>query len=413
MFVIDTNSKSSLLASKVSSTSSSNVTPLVSFSDLLKASRSDKDIKDNALILSLSSDKSDKKIEDKNSSLLSLLHGENLPKDNQVSNFVDLKSLIDTAKKSLKSKILSSGEYKKSQIKKLPKSLKGLISLAKTFHIDISKIKLEDLNVSNKVQVKEKPTVSTKLTSKELVLQHTTEELVQNKPKQKIQKDKVDKGLKLLLSKHKNEDSNVKLTSDFSVASAKVIAPKLFSSLTKHQDVKLETLLHSSNKKIKTEDIDTKTDTINIQKHDNLGVKIHEAKQMVKYLSSDVKNAINDYKSPFTRLKIQLNPQKLGKLDVTIVQRGKDLHVNLSSNNVAINTLALNANDLKVQLNNNGINNATLNFNNNSQSDNTSAGQQQQRQNQQHANKEYKHFEKEEKNEEIINSLEIIVPHYV
>ena len=92
---------------------------------------------------------------------------------------------------------------------------------------------------------------------------------------------------------------------------------------------------------------------------------------MVKYLSQDVKSAINDYKSPFTRVQVQLHPQKLGEIDLTVVQRGKNLHINLSSNNAAVNTLAMNANDLKVQLNNNGINNASLNFNSNPQGDNS------------------------------------------
>ena len=134
---------------------------------------------------------------------------------------------------------------------------------------------------------------------------------------------------------------------------------------------------------------------------------------MVKYLSHDIKTAIEDYKSPFTRVKVQLNPQKLGEVDLTIVQRGKNLHINLSSNNAAINTLAMNANDLKVQLNNSGINNATLNFNSNAQSDNSQAGQQEhQRQQQQRADEEYNYFESQEGNEEVLSSLEIIVPHY-
>ncbi|MCW8838374.1 MAG: flagellar hook-length control protein FliK, partial [Thiovulaceae bacterium] len=78
-----------------------------------------------------------------------------------------------------------------------------------------------------------------------------------------------------------------------------------------------------------------------------------------------------------------------------------------SSNNVAINALAMNANDLKVQLNNSGIQNATLNFNGEQQ-------QSSQQQNQQ-ARQEYRmlqEFDSEDKNEEILSSLEIVVPSY-
>ena len=133
---------------------------------------------------------------------------------------------------------------------------------------------------------------------------------------------------------------------------------------------------------------------------------------MVKYLSQDVKTAIEDYKSPFTRVKVQLNPQKLGDVDLTIVQRGKNLHVSLSSNNAAINTLSMNANELRAQLTNNGINNATLNFNN-QDSNNSQAGQQEQhRQREQQAQDEYNYFDNEEQSEEILSSLEIVVPNY-
>jgi len=82
-----------------------------------------------------------------------------------------------------------------------------------------------------------------------------------------------------------------------------------------------------------------------------------------------------------------------------------------------MNTLAMNAHDLKLQLQNSGINNASLNFSNNAQgaeAANSGQAQQQQQQNRQQAQNEYNYFENnnEEKNEEIISSLEIIVPHY-
>ena len=200
--------------------------------------------------------------------------------------------------------------------------------------------------------------------------------------------------------------SSTSFTADFSVATAKVIAPTATTDVTKN----LEKLLHgeSSNSDGQT---NSKLDGLSL-KSDSLEVKLNEAKQMIKYLSQDIKNAIEDYKSPFTRVKLQLNPQKLGEVDLTIVQRGKNLHVNISSNNVAINTLSMNANELRAQLNNSGINNASLNFNNSSGGEQQAANQQQNRQNERRANEEYSYFENEDKNEEILSSLEIVVPHY-
>ena len=222
-------------------------------------------------------------------------------------------------------------------------------------------------------------------------------------------KKRADETLKLLLQGEKTakKEGSV-LTSDFSVATAKVIAPHAKSETAKT----LESLLKADSSD--DEGTASKTDGLQVAKADSFEVKLNEAKQMLKYLSQDVKQAIDNYKAPFTRVKVQLNPQKLGEVELTVVQRGKNLHVNLSSNNAAINTLAMNANDLKVQLQNSGIQNASLNFNTNSQGGEAANGggaqhQQQQRQN---AQDEYAYFEQEEQKEELLSSLEIVVPNY-
>lgn len=417
----------------------------------------------------------------------------------------DLKVVIKKAKEYLKEKIEASPEYIKSQAKELPKTLKGLATLAKSFGIEVSKITLEnvqaktavvfdtDTDVLKKVkqdvksevsvqikepvkvqtkaeiksevpaqmkeqvkiqtkaeikseapiQIKEQVKVQTKaeLKNDEINLkeqakietqlkdipkeikstplfkaqtqkEHTTEQIVQTKivaQEHKTPKEKADDTLKLLLRGEKVVKSDTKLTADFSVATAKVIAPQATSEVQKG----LETLLKGDRGGTALDTPDAKLDGLTAPKADSFEVKLNEAKQMIKYLSQDVKTAIEDYKSPFTRVKVQLNPQKLGEIDLTIVQRGKNLHINLSSNHTAINTLAMNANDLKAQLSSNGINNATLNFNNNSQGEqNSNAGQQNQQQHRQKADEEYNYFENQETNEEVLNSLEIVVTRY-
>ena len=101
----------------------------------------------------------------------------------------------------------------------------------------------------------------------------------------------------------------------------------------------------------------------------------------------------------------------MGEIDLTVVQRGKNIHVNLTSNNTAINTLSMNVNDLKTQLTNNGIQNASFNFSDSSQN-NEQNSQQRNRQNERQANEEYNYFDNEEQNEEILSSLEIVVQNY-
>ena len=412
----------------------------LSFSQLLKGVKlqgTNKEILNGVFVLSL--DKNTKEIPEtklskavnKTDTLLSLLKNDKEPlmlnpELTKALTPKDLKVLIKNAKEYLKEKIQKSPEYIKSQAKELPKTLKGLVTLAKNFGIDVNKITLENVQTKNllntPVEHKEQAKIDTQLKDipKEIKSaplfkaltqkEHTTEQIVQTKivaKEHKTPKTKANDTLKLLLRGEKVVKSDTRLTADFSVSTAKVIAPVATTEAHKS----LESLLKGDKNSSDTPDV--KLDGLTTLKADSFEVKIGEAKQMIKYLSQDVKTAIENYKSPFTRVKVQLNPQKLGEVDVTIVQRGKNLHINLSSNNTAINTLAMNSNDLKAQLNSNGINNATLNFNNNSQGEqNANAGHQNQQQHRQKANEEYNYFENQESNEEVLNSLEIVVTRY-
>lgn len=276
---------------------------------------------------------------------------------------------------------------------------------------------LNEIKNSDKVAQVQREVKETPLFKAQTISEHTTtEQIVQTKANnllktdQKTSKDKSDETLKLLLSDEKSSIGNSLLAVDFSVAAKSGI------SGTAQENIKtLEELLQGESSVAEQNHTTSKTETLTTHKADSFEVKINEAKQMVRYLSNDIKNAIDEYKSPFTRVKVQLNPQHLGEVDLTVIQRGKNLHVNISSNNTAINALAMNVNELKVQLNNSGINNATLNFSNNSQNSDTNAGTgHQQRQNEQkRAHEEYNYFENEEIGEEILSSLEIIVPRYI
>ena len=414
-----------------SSVSPLNITPpeqkegALSFSALLKGKETtdDKTIQNGALILSLKDEKMP-------------AEAESLELDPKITALMtpkDLKVLIKEAKEFLKNKIVQSQGFKKAEIAALPKTLHGLVRVAKKIGIDISKITLEEVKANvpkanltsverlhvksdakaiksqneQKTAVKNRPLFKAQNVSPEITTQQIVDTKANHLFAQKTQKQKSDDTLKLLLRGEKASKNDTAFTADFSVATAKVIAPHV----TQKTDKSLESLLKKNTKD--TDDVQIKTDGVNVAKADSFEVKLHEAKQMVKYLSQDVKSAINDYKSPFTRVQVQLHPQKLGEIDLTVVQRGKNLHINLSSNNAAINTLAMNANDLKVQLNNNGINNASLNFNSNPQGDNSQAGGQEQHRQQQHrAEEEYNYFDSQEHNEERVSSLEIVVPYY-
>lgn len=144
-------------------------------------------------------------------------------------------------------------------------------------------------------------------------------------------------------------------------------------------------------------------------KADALEVKTKEAVQSMRYFAIDLKEAVENYKPPFTRLTMTLNPEKLGEVEVTLIQRGNNVHVNIQSNNAnSVAFLAHNATELKAQLSHQGITNATMNF---------MSGGENQHQNPQHQHhqnryRSYPSFEELEFSQEALSALELIIPHY-
>ena len=110
---------------------------------------------------------------------------------------------------------------------------------------------------------------------------------------------------------------------------------------------------------------------------------------------------------------MKLNPEKLGEVEVTLVQRGNNVHVNIQSNNTTtVAFLAHNATELKAQLAHQGITNATMNFMSGGENQQQNGAHQQQQEHQQNRYKAYQSFEELELNEEQLSALEIIIPHY-
>ncbi len=337
-----------------------------------------------------------------------------------VSQKQEFKTELTQEQKEFKSEMPKEAVQEKKELKsEMPKELGHEKQKSATAQGEVAtQAQQKELKSDEKVREIPKELKETPLFKAQTPLQHTsTEQIVQvkagnvtQKTEQKAPKERADETLSLLLRGEKASGENASLTADFSVATAKVVAPS-----ASNENKNLEQLLQGDSfSSQQSENQSAKLESIATHKADSLEVKMNEAKQMIRYLSDDVKSAIDDYRSPFTRVKVQLNPQNLGEVDLTVVQRGKNLHVNISSNNTAIQTLSMNINELRVQLNNNGINNATFNFSSGSQGGdaNANAGQQQQ-QNGQKAHQEYNYFENEETHEEVLSSLEIIVPRYI
>ncbi len=83
------------------------------------------------------------------------------------------------------------------------------------------------------------------------------------------------------------------------------------------------------------------------------------------YFSDKLKEALQNYRPPVTKLSLELNPEKLGSVELTIVKRGDNISVQISSNQNALQLFMQNAQEFKNSLSNLGFNDVNLDFKDN------------------------------------------------
>lgn len=339
-------------------------------------------------------------------------------------------SLINKAKEFLKNSITQKAPEYKSDSKELPKTLMGLVELADKVGVNLSEITLSTLDDAQKSLTKELPVA---LASKSVIelKEHTLlSDRVQNAPtllselftetknelKSSKEEEKVSKNPQPLHALLKNlSDSAVSETpkensKEFPLNNSKdTTKPTLLSE-------PLSALLREGNESEKAEskeglkNTNEATKTLHTLKADSLEVKGKEAQQSMRHFAIDLKEAAENYKPPFTRVTMKLNPEKLGEVEVTLVQRGNNVHVNIQSNNASsVAFLAHNATELKAQLAHQGITNATMNFMSGGENQSQNPNQQQQQQNRFQA---YESLQELESAQQELSALEIILPHY-
>lgn len=85
-------------------------------------------------------------------------------------------------------------------------------------------------------------------------------------------------------------------------------------------------------------------------------------KETLQHFSQDLKEAVDQYKAPITKLSITLNPNNLGEVEITLIQRGNNLHINFNSNTNAMNLFIQNQAEFKNSLVNMGFTGLEMNF---------------------------------------------------
>ncbi len=103
----------------------------------------------------------------------------------------------------------------------------------------------------------------------------------------------------------------------------------------------------------------------NAQNTPNSDNKSIAPKEMIKHFTQQLKQEIQEYKPPMSKISMDLFPKELGKVEVVIQKVGKNLKVSVISHNNSLQTFLDNQQDLKNSLNALGFEGVDLSFSQN------------------------------------------------
>ncbi|GHR35935.1 flagellar hook-length control protein FliK [Helicobacter pylori] len=119
----------------------------------------------------------------------------------------------------------------------------------------------------------------------------------------------------------------------------------------------------SENKEKTKESTNSAQSTQNAQASDKASENKSAApKETIKHFTQQLKQEIQEYKPPMSRISMDLFPKELGKVEVIIQKVGKNLKVSVISHNNSLQTFLDNQQDLKNSLNALGFEGVDLSF---------------------------------------------------
>ncbi|RKV59316.1 flagellar hook-length control protein FliK [Helicobacter pylori] len=127
---------------------------------------------------------------------------------------------------------------------------------------------------------------------------------------------------------------------------------------------KEETTKEASDNKEKTKEASNSAQSAqNAQASDKINEnKSVTPKETIKHFTQQLKQEIQEYKPPMSRISMDLFPKELGKVEVVIQKVGKNLKVSVISHNNSLQTFLDNQQDLKNSLNALGFEGVDLSF---------------------------------------------------
>lgn len=167
-------------------------------------------------------------------------------------------------------------------------------------------------------------------------------------------------------------------------------------------------------KNTESKQVQQNTSSINTTQKAQISQRASLARESIKNFAQQIRDEVKNYKPPITRILLELHPQNLGTVELTISKRGKDLVLQVLSNQNAISLFSQNQAELRTNLNQMGFENVDMSFS----TPQDSGGEQNARQDSQSSqdfaqNTNSSESESEQGNKNGLNGImEITIPQY-
>ena len=286
-------------------------------------------------------------------------------------NFNNLKTKSKNKNLSYLNKLINKDKIKLEEVKSIPlavqvevvKEIKNIL-ISKAKNNDVIKTFISTKEFKEAKNLKDLLTLSKKfnLNLKKIVIQQLKPDIDNEK---KLNLTHVDVVNKLVINK--KIDKNIKSKDNKKLNLSSLISKKTLKHQIKDEELKPKEIFNNLTKKEKLK-------THHFQKNENEFTNLNEvkfhflhkvinSKESVKHFVSSLKEAIENYKPPLTKLSLELHPKELGKVEVVIKQQGDNLNIQVNTQNqTTINFLTSQQQELKNNLVNMGFTNINMNF---------------------------------------------------
>jgi len=274
----------------------------------------------------------------------------------------------DKTKNSIKESFVNHKNTKNNQKQTTHINTQNILE-KKQNHSDI-KINTNHNNSNPKHNIKHKTSENNVKNSKislETILNKSTKEVKNSSNTKSIKNEKID----IKPQTTTIQDIQPKISKDSKKIEKEIKIEPDTKKTIKTKEIDLSDLITpKSDKKVVKIKQETQSEiNLNQSAINEIKAKSVQAKQTIESFKNNLDEAIKNYKPPISKVDIELNPKNLGKVEVSIVQRGNNIqvHMNTDQSNVAL--FQQHQAEFRQALANIGFSNIDMNFNSNQDRD--------------------------------------------